>query len=103
MDAAAGTFYPTSPERKAQAVLVDAAAASSAAIADQGPPALPYGPVPRGTLGRPGPASKGEGQPSATFGVQQRLFESEVERETTSVFNLAPLLLSFELVRAGGA
>ena len=85
MDTDAGTFYPTSPERKAQAVLVDAAAASSAAIADQGTRVSPYGPVPRGTLGRPGPASKGEGQPSATFGVQQRLFESEVEKDNLRI------------------
>ena len=85
MDADAGTFYPTSPERKAQAVLVDAAAASSAAIADQGTHVTPYGPIPRGTLGRPGPATKGEGQPSATFGVQQRLFESEVEKDNLRI------------------
>ena len=44
MDTSGDSFYPSSPERRAQAILTDATAASSAAVVDNGLLVLPYGP-----------------------------------------------------------
>ncbi len=92
MDASGDSFYPSSPERRAQAILMDAAAASSVAVVDHGMQVLPYGPVPRGQPTRLGPitagapnAIAGEGQPSAVFGVQRRLYEAEAEQDNLRI------------------
>ena len=85
MDTDVGSFYPSSPERRAQVALLDAAAASSAAPADQGLHVSPYGPVLRGSAVRLGPASQGEVQPSAVFGVQRRLLEAEAEKDNLRI------------------
>ena len=91
MDTTDGSFYPSSPERRAQAALADAQAASSAAVVDTGLLVLPYGPVPRGQPQRLGPITggalvvAGEAQPSAVHGVQRRLFEAEAEKDSLRI------------------
>ena len=92
MNTSGDSFYPSSPERRAQAILPDAAAASSAARTDQELHVFPYGPVPRGQPARLGPitggapiAVIGEGQPSAAFGVQRRLLEAEAEKDNLRI------------------
>ena len=91
MDTTGDSFYPSSPERRAQAILMDATAASSAAVVDIGLPVLPYGPVPRGQPTRLGPITAGalviagEAQLSAVIGVQRRLFEAEAEKDSLRI------------------
>ena len=86
MDTSGDSFYPSSPERRAQAVLMDATAASSVAVADPG-----MHPVPRGQPTRLGPitagalVTAGEGQPSAAFRAQRHLFEAEAEKDDLRV------------------
>ncbi len=77
MDTTGDSFYP-----------MDAAFASSAAAADPGFQVFPRGPAPRGPPARLGLAAAivpaaplGEGQPSAVFGIQRRLYEAEVEKD----------------------
>ena len=91
MDTTGDSFYPSSPERRAQAILMDATAASSAAVVNNGLLVLPYGPVPRGqptSLGQitaGALVTTGEAQPSAVIGVQRRLLEAEAEKDSLRI------------------